>query len=117
VIEVVLDVGRRFDEGDPNTAAYVEDFGSAVRELRTGRSQIGHTERHVRECSLLARTFRVEQGQFASTRVASQQREIVLTRDHVHPEVPLEELGDRIAVRDPECDMIESLRLHGARII
>jgi hypothetical protein len=35
----------------------------------------------------------------------------------VHPEVPLEELGDRIAVRDPECDMIESLRLHGARII
>jgi hypothetical protein len=35
----------------------------------------------------------------------------------MHPEVPLEELGDRVAVRDPECDMIEGLRLHSARII
>jgi hypothetical protein len=35
----------------------------------------------------------------------------------VHPEVPLEIRGDRIAVCDPESDMVKGLRLHGARII
>jgi hypothetical protein len=29
----------------------------------------------------------------------------------------LEELGDRIAISDPESDVIKGLRLHGARII
>jgi len=65
----------------------------------------------------LARPVGVEQCQLASARVAAHQGEVVLARDHVHPEVALEELGDRIAVRDPECDMVEGLRLHGARII
>jgi hypothetical protein len=35
----------------------------------------------------------------------------------VHSEVALEELGDRIAIRDPERNVIKGLRLHGARII
>jgi hypothetical protein len=30
----------------------------------------------------------------------------------VHPDMALEELGDGLALRDPERDVIESFRLH-----
>jgi hypothetical protein len=71
----------------------------------------------VGERSLLTWPLGVEQGELAAARIAAHQREVVLARNHVHPEVALEELGDRIAVRNPECDMVKGLRMHGARII
>jgi hypothetical protein len=117
VIEVVLDVRRRLDEGEANAAAYVEHVWRPLRELGTRRREIGDAKRYVGERALLAGALRVEQGELAATGVTAHQRERVLARDHVHSEVVLEKLGDRIAICDPESDVIKGLGLHGARII
>src|SRR5207302_8020587 len=115
VIQVVLDVGRRFDERDANPAAGVEDLGRAIRQLRAGRREDGYTQRNMPEGARLARPLCIEERQLPAARIRAQEREVVLVRDTVHSEMLLEERGDRLAVGDPERHMIEGLRLHGAR--
>src|SRR4051794_29831024 len=68
------------------------------------------------ERTLLARPLRVEERQLSAARVGTDEREVLLLRDHVHPEVAACEIDDRLPVRDPERDVIEGQRLHGGTI-
>src|SRR3954447_26812189 len=60
----------------------------------------------------LPRAFRVEQGQLPMPRVRADEREVRLLGDHVHAEVALTVGDDRLAIRHPKCDVVESSRLH-----
>ena len=62
--------------------------------------------------ALLTGAVGVEQGQLAAACVAAEQREVLLVRDHMHADVTFEKRDDRPAVGDPECNVVESLRLH-----
>jgi hypothetical protein len=112
VVEVVLDVGRRLDEGEGDALGDLEDLRRAVGKLGTGGREVGDPQADMLERTLLTRAFGVEERQLATAGVASDQREVVLAGDHVHPQMPFEEGGDRIAVGDPERDVVECLRLH-----
>ena len=112
VVEVVLDVGPRLDERHEDPFSDVEDVRRAVGQRGARRGEVGDAQRDVLEHAPLARAFGVEERQLAAPRVAAEQREVRLLRDHVHAEVALAERGDRLAVGDPEGDVIESLRLH-----
>jgi len=74
--------------------------------------QIVHTERHVLQRTALAGGLGVEQRQLPATRVRADQRELVRLLDHVHREPLGHEVRDRIAVGDPERDVVESLGPH-----
>ena len=58
----------------------------------------------------LARPLGVEERQLAAPRVRADQRERVGPVDDVHPDAGRDEVGDRVAVGDPERDVVERLR-------
>ena len=79
------------------------------------RREVGDAQTDVLERARLARPLGVEERQLAAPGVAAHQREVALLRDHVHAEMALEERGDRLAVGDPESNVVERLRLHASR--
>ena len=91
--------------------------GVPVRQRGTCRGEIGDAQGDVLQRAGLARAFGVEERQLAASRIAAEQREVLLLRDHVHAEVTLEERDDGRAVSDPEGNVIESLRLHRSRTL
>ena len=105
VVEVVLRVRRRLDELQPDALAEVNLPRDACRQRRDAES-------HMLERSLLARSFRAEQGQLAPACIRADEREVVLPVDDVHTEPAGEGLGDRLAVGEPEGDVVERLRVH-----
>jgi hypothetical protein len=62
------------------------------------------------------RAVRVEKRQLAASSIRADQRETVGLVDDVHPEVRRREVRDRDAVRDPESNVVQSLRLHRSSI-
>ena len=64
------------------------------------------------EGTLLARPFGAEERQLAPPGIGADQREVVLPVDDVHPEPGGEGLGDGLAIREPEGDMVKRLRVH-----
>src|SRR5260221_11647701 len=105
VIEVVLNVGLRLYESEPNAFADVEIRLAClrtleletVRQLRERRVERGDAKRDVLERTALARPFRIEQRQLSAPCVRADQREALGLVDHVQSEVRGEEVGDRIA--------------------
>ena len=53
-----------------------------------------------------------EQRQLPAPRVRADERERILPVDDVHPDVARQEIDDRLAVRDPEGDVIQGLGPH-----
>ena len=78
--------------------------------------EIRHAQRDVLERTWLARAFGREQRQLAAPRIGADQRERVLPVDDVHPDVLRQEIHDRLAIRDPEGDVIQGLGLHVASV-
>jgi hypothetical protein len=71
------------------------------------------TRRPTRERPGLARALGAEEGQLAAAGVRAHEGELVGAVDHVHAHVAGEEVRERVAVLDPESDVIERLDLHG----
>src|SRR3954469_21228343 len=78
--------------------------------------EIRDTQSDVFERALIARPFRAEQRQLAAPRVGADEREPVLPVDDVHPGVLRQELHDRLAILNPEGDVIQGLGLHVASV-
>src|SRR5581483_317151 len=123
MVEVVVEVGRRLDEAESYAlGADVEVRLTVARPLeresvgqrRTGALELGDAQGDVLQRTALARAFGVEERQLAAPRVGSEQRELVGAVDHVHAEVPGQELRDRVAVGEPVRDVVELRRIHAA---
>ena len=67
----------------------------------------GHAKPDVLQRSRLARARRLEERQLSAPSVPPDQREPVGPLDHVHAELLHGEIGDHVALRDPERDVIE----------
>ena len=124
VVEVVVDVGSPLDEPKPQTLIDVE-IGLALarlldrevlRQLGDRRPQVGHAKRDVLERPALSRPLSLEQRQLAAAGVRADERELVRSLDHVHPEMSGQEIRNGIALSDPERDMVERPRPHRGRI-
>ena len=120
MIEVVIDVGPRFDEAEPQALGDVE-VGLAVprlvdrqllRQLRDRRAQVGDAERDVLQGTLLARALGVEERQLAAPGVRADEREPIGVLDHMHADMRGHEVRNRLAVGHPEGDMVEGERSH-----
>ena len=122
VVEVVLDVGRRLDEAEPQLFVDVEvrlplarlldlDALEAAQRVVEARDP----QRDVLERAALARPLRLEQRQLPAPRVGADEREAVRPLDHVHAEAGGDEVGDRVAIRDPERDVVERLAAYTRR--
>src|SRR5207302_8584375 len=107
VVEVVLAVGRSLDQPDAHVLAEIE-----LVLLR----QLGNAQRDVLEGSRLTRTFGAEQRQLPASSIGTDEREVLLPVDDVHPEIRRQEFGDRLPVRQPEGDVVQSLGLHAATL-
>jgi hypothetical protein len=106
VIEVVLDLRGRSDDVDAQALAELEPaFVSAVR-----------AQGDVLQRSLLARALLGEQGQLEPARIDAEQREPVGAVDRMHAELGDRTLGDRVAVRDPERDVVDGARRHRGQV-
>ena len=57
----------------------------------------------------IARALGLEQGQLALAGVGADEREVVGAVDDVHPEALAEQLGQRLAIRDPERHVVEAV--------
>jgi hypothetical protein len=118
MVEVVVNVGLRLDEPEPQALVHVEVRTAVLArdldalEAAERRFQVVHAESDVLQRATLARPLRVEQRQLAAPGVGADQRELVRLLDHVHREPVGYELGDWLPVRDPERDMVESLGPH-----
>ena len=79
--------------------------------------EVVHAQHDALERAALARALRVEQRQLAELGVDSDEREVVGLLDHVHAEVLAEEVGERLALVDPEGHMVQAgggeVRWHG----
>ena len=107
VIQVVLGVCPRFD--DPNADVLAEIELGLLRYL-------GNPQADVFEGSRLTRAFGAEEGQLAAASIGPDEREVLLLVDHVHPELARQELRDGLPVRQPEGDVVKSLRFHAATL-
>ena len=118
MVEVVLDLGLRLDEPEPQALVDVE-VRSAVRPLDVDavqslqrRLEIVDAKRYVLQRTPLPGPFGLEEGQLAASRVRADKRELVGALDDVHREPLGREVRDPLAVRDPEGDVIQSLGPH-----
>ena len=64
------------------------------------------------QAPLLARPFRIEEGDLAAPRVASKEREAVRALDLVHSGDLRDDRLERHTLVDPECNMVEGGRIH-----
>ena len=104
MVEVVLGICRRLDQDQ------VDAF--AELELRLSLWKLRHAQGDVLERPGLTRPFGVEERELAAARVCADEGEVVLPVDDVQAELRGDELCDWLAVRQPERDVVERLRLH-----
>ena len=112
VVEVVLDIRLRLNEGQPDSLSGLEHIRCARGQSSAGRGQIGDAQSDMLQRAVLTRAIGVEQRQLAATGIAAEQGEVLFVRDDVHADVPLEERDDGRTVGDPEGNVVESPRLH-----
>src|SRR5438132_1972813 len=77
---------------------------------------MGDAQCHVLERSLLARPLGGEKRQLAATRVGAYECECLLLVDHVHADMLRQQVDHRLAVGDPEGDVIQGLGPHAASV-
>src|SRR5262249_26946966 len=104
VIEGVLGVGRRLDEGQVQALAEIE--------IPVALGQLPDAERYVLECALLARAPGVEEGPLSAARVGADEGEVVLLVDDVEGQFRRDDFRDRPAVGQPEGDVVKGLGRH-----
>src|SRR5207249_1261439 len=107
------DVSRSLDELHAHALTKLE---LAVGQVSLRLLEIGDSERDVLERALLARPLGREERQLSAPRVRADERERVLLVDHVHADVLRQQIDDRLAVGDPEGDVIQGLGPHAARV-
>jgi hypothetical protein len=122
VVDVVLDLcAGALDQAETEPLARLEP-GDAVlaaldlevrRQLVERAREIAHAQHDPLEHSGLARSLGYEESQLAAPRIRADKREVVAAFDHMHAEMAAHEVGQCVAVRNPEGHMIESIRLHG----
>jgi hypothetical protein len=122
VIEVVVDLRRVLDEAEAQPFGDVEvrlavqgaiDV-EARRERLERRVEVIDPQCDVPERTAVAGALGREERQLPTTRVGTDERELVGPLDHVHAEVRGDEICDSVAVGDPERDVVKRLRSHGA---
>ena len=75
--------------------------------------QIAYAQHHAFQHSWVPWPVGREQRELAAPGIGAHQREVVGAIDHVHAKMAAGEVGEGVAVGDPEGDMIEGIRLHG----
>ena len=120
MVEVVLDLGLRLDETEPQPFEDVE-VRSTVRPLDVDgvqslqrRLEVVDAKRYVLQRTPLPRPLGLEERQLAAPRVRADECELVGALDDVHREPLGREVRDPLAVRDPEGDVIQGLGPHPA---
>ena len=108
VVEVELRIGFGFDQHDLEALAQIDS--------RVATVQRRDAQADPRERPALPRAFRIEERELAAARVGAEQGEAIGLLDHAHAEPVDGHLGHPVAVCDPERDVIESPRIHLARI-
>src|SRR5439155_11480550 len=116
VVEVVVDIGLPFDEPDVQPLAGVDLRPGAVGERSHRLLQVRDAQSDAAQCPRCSWPVGLEQRQLSAPRVAAHERETIGPLDHVHAEVRAREVRDRIAVGDPEGDVVQTLRLHAEEI-
>ena len=87
-----------------------------VRERGHRPIEVGDAQADPQERPGLARLLDVEQRQLPAARMGADQREAVGPLDDVHAEMRDGELGDRIAIDDPQRNVVEALQGHARRL-
>jgi hypothetical protein len=64
----------------------------------------------------LARPLGLEQRQLPAPCVGADERECIRPVDNVHPDAGSDEVGNRVAIRDPQRDVVERLRRHAPEL-
>ena len=113
MVEVVLDGRLALDE--PHVIPSPRSIVSRRSATARAPCEVGDPQPDADERAALARPLGVEERQLAVAGVGADERELVLAVDDVHAEELLAALGDRVAVGDPEGDVVESCRAHAGR--
>ena len=87
-----------------------------VRERGHRPIEVGDAQADPQERPGLARLLDLEQRQLPAPGVRADQGEAVGPLDDVHTEMPDGELRDRIAIDDPQRDVVEALQGHAPRL-
>src|SRR5262249_35136194 len=93
-----------------------EDLGETVRKVGACGGEVGDAQADPCQGPLLPRALGREQRQLATACIGAHEREPVGPLDDVHAEVRNGELGDRVAIFDPQRDVVEAGRLHGTSL-
>jgi hypothetical protein len=120
VVEVVVEVGLALHEPERQPLGRAEQDDAVVaalelelrRQRRQRRAEVVDAKDHGDERAGLARALGGEQRQLEAPGVGAHERELVGALDDVHPEVPAGQVGDRVAVGDPERDVVERGHVH-----
>ena len=119
MLEVVGDSLVRLDERESQPLRRVEGRRAVVplhdepgRESGERLVEVVDAEADPSERSRLAVTLGGEERQLPATRVRADEREPVGSLDDVHPGVRRQEVGESVAIGDPEGDVVERLDLH-----
>ena len=123
VIEIDGVGSRRLDEAQRNVRRRVDEhaFVQLRREAAgpgplNARAEIGNAEDDPFDDAALARPVGVEQRQLSLPCVPAEQRERVRPLDFVHAARGTQEPGQPVSLVDPECDVIERIRVHAGRL-
>ena len=120
VVDVVLDVGAgRLDQTHAEALRRLEGGDAALtfdrQPARQGgkrRLQVRHAQHDPLQGAGIARALGREQRQLAAARIRPHEGEGVRAIDDVHPGVLAEEVRQRVAVGDPQGDVVEGGRFH-----
>ena len=112
MVEVVLDLGLRLDEADPEAVADLEPLLVPVRQRLDRLVEARDAQPDLGQRPGLAPRRLCEQRQLAVAGVRADEREPLRALDDVHPEMRHREVRDRVTVFDPERHMVEPLELH-----
>jgi hypothetical protein len=119
VVEVELGPGRAAGRdqahaeptrrGELRHAATTLDL-EVVGQCRHRRVEVADAQHDPLERAGIAGALGVEERQLAEARIGADEREVIGLLDDVHAEVRAGEVGDLVAVVDPEGDVVEGVR-------
>src|SRR6266540_45746 len=112
VVEVVFGPAGDLHQRDSQPLRDLELLAEAPREGPECSLDVRHSQADANQGSRLPWAFSSEQRQLAPAGVPADQREAIRALDLVHTEVPAGEIGDLVAVGDPERHVVEAPELH-----